>query len=250
MEFLFVLIGLIVLVAKISAQESEQFKNPPPGLMREDLDLIKCDVCEELATALSNAVENYGKQKAPLKVAEFEVIEIMENICKPTNQTGHWMRKIDIIETAQKDPKTNSDKRYLSFTHPGGVSKCNSECVTIAKSCSDLLENEIDADDLSVLLYKKHPTADVLKNKLCKSWTNRCKAPKKAMPDDYKRKEIYFMVLQQKDLDMEELVARMSSMGMKGSLKDREEMDKMMEEYASLPDPYEGDEDFAGSVDL
>ncbi len=240
MQTIFVFL-LLLGITIVHGAEGEA--NPPPSLIRQELEFIRCDVCEELALALFNAVETYAQKKSPLKVEEFEVIEIMENICKPTNETGYWMRKIDIVENTQKDPKTQIDMRYLIFTHPGGVAKCNSECVTIAKSCTDLMDNEVDADDLSVLLYKKRPNSDELKNKLCKSWTNRCKSPKKPLPDKYQRREIHYMMLQEKDLEMEQLVARMSSMGLKGNLKDREEMDRMMEEYSSLPDPYEGDDD-------
>jgi hypothetical protein len=244
----FSLFYLLAFVGVTILMRGAESKNPPPALIREDLDLIKCDVCEELATALANGVHNFANRKAPLKMEEFEVIEIMENVCKPTNETGYWIRKIDIAESIQKDPKTNTDKRFLSFTYPQGISKCNSECVTIAKSCTDLLDNEIDPDDLSVFLYKKRPTADDLKSKLCKSWTNRCKVPKKSLPENYKRREIHYMVLSEKDLEMEQLVARMNTMGLKGSLKDREEMDKMMEEYSSLPDPYEGDDGYGDNA--
>lgn len=43
------------------------------------------------------------------------------------------------------------------------MSKCKEECVTIAKSCENLFENEIeDRDDLSAILWKNKMSADEL----------------------------------------------------------------------------------------
>lgn len=45
----------------------------------------------------------------------------------------------------------------------GGISKCGVECQLIGKSCSALLQDEIDADDLSAALWKNKMDVKTLK---------------------------------------------------------------------------------------
>jgi hypothetical protein len=228
-----------------AAQAEVQAKrNPRPAVSLRDLPLIQCDVCLSLSAALAQAVNAFAAQKDPLRMLEYEVIEIMENVCKPMNATGHWIREIDVV--AVDIPETGAGDQYLSFTRPGGLTKCNGECLTIAKSCEMLLD-EVDADDVSVYLYKQAPVVQVgpLQDKLCRHWTRRCAAKNVHKPfssKQYKRPEIHFVPMQEKDVQMEELVAKMNQMGMRGSLKDRAEMDEMLEKYSDTEDPY-GDED-------
>ena len=138
-------------------------KSEPALLVKEDLPYIECEVCERVVTELVNKAnqlrDDVQKTKKPLE--EFRIVEFMENMCQTENvTTGEWMRKLDIIETA--NAKYGSGK-YLKLMQPGGVAKCNSECATIAKSCQKLFDDEIDPDDLSSLLWKKVVSLDVAK---------------------------------------------------------------------------------------
>ena len=72
------------------------------------------------------------------------------------SKNGEWIRKIDIIES---DTKGKVGKT-LNLVEPGGMSKCKGECKAIAKSCSSLLSEEADPDDLSAMLYKNKVKAD------------------------------------------------------------------------------------------
>jgi hypothetical protein len=125
-------------------------------VMKEDLPHIACDVCERTVAEIFQAVELARSNKPKRAIDELEILEIIESVSNPANVTGEWMRRIDIIEATVKD------KRYLSFIEPGGTSKCRNECHTIAKSCQVLLHEEVDADELSSLLWKnKAPLAEL-----------------------------------------------------------------------------------------
>ena len=127
-------------------------KKEKASIQKVDLPGIACDVC-------TLSIENlYGELKelreaAPYnKITELQVQEMLENICKTDDKIGEWIRYIDIT-TIEK----NDGKSYAKIEIPGGVSKCESECLTVASSCESLYNTEIDQDDLSDILWKnKH----------------------------------------------------------------------------------------------
>ena len=84
-----------------------------------------------------------------------------------------------------------------------------------------------------------------MQEKLCRGLTSRCKKGLTYLPPDFQRKqEIHFFRLSEKDIQMEEMMQNLQKMGMKGSLKAREDMDQMMEEYKASGsfEEYEDDE--------
>jgi hypothetical protein len=217
-------------------------------VMKEDLPHIACDVCERTVAEIFQAVELARSNKPKRIIDELEILEIIESVSNPTNVTGEWMRRIDIIEATVKD------KRYLSFIEPGGTSKCKNECHTIAKSCEMLLHEEVDADELSTLLWKnKAPLAELqvqrssnthahlcgchvsltshsyfLQSKVCTKMTRRCRPKRKELPAKYVRVDEEFVAMSEKDLEMERLMANMRAMGMGGSLYNRDDLGDMM----------------------
>ncbi len=98
---------------------------------------------------------------------EMKVLEIFDNICKTDRQGGEWIREIDIVEGKR------NNARVLELIRPGGVSKCKEECATLAKSCMDLLDEEIDRDELSSLLYKGKLSLSQLQEKICVKMSGR-----------------------------------------------------------------------------
>lgn len=119
---------------------------------KEDIPYIGCQVCERTVAELFLAADAARETKPKKKLSELDIIVIIEGINNPKNQTGEWIRKLDIKEVFDKG------KRYLSLVEQGNLSKCKVECLTIAESSRRLLQDEIDADDLSALLYKNKVT--------------------------------------------------------------------------------------------
>lgn len=134
------------------------FGKPPSGkVIKGDLPHIACEVCERVVDELLQAVQNAKKNNPKGIVDELEIVEIIESITNPTKEGGKWIRKLDIIETTVKD------KNFLSIVEPGGIAKCQNECATIAQSSQILLQDEIDADELSALIWKNKETINTLK---------------------------------------------------------------------------------------
>ena len=52
------------------------------------------------------------------------------------------------------------DKQYLNLIEPGGTGKCLNECATIAKSCQNMIHEDVDVDELSAFIWKNKLPVD------------------------------------------------------------------------------------------
>eukprot|EP01032_Pedospumella_encystans_P021382 gene21382-24256_t len=191
-------------------------------VVKEDLPYIACDVCEASITELYSATQSARSLQPKNKLDEVDIVVLIESICNPASTTGEWIRKIDIIESTLKD------KRVLSLIEPGGLANCGNECATIAKSCQNLLHEEIDADELSALLWKNKSSLDEVKATVCKKWTKRCKHRRMSLPSTYNRVDEEFVAQSEKDIEMERMLEQMKAMGMGGSLYNKDDLGEMM----------------------
>lgn len=150
MQLLFLVCLGVLLQASIAKPKLGQ-------VVKEDLPHISCDVCETSTSELCETVQSVRSLSPKGKLSEVDIVVLIEAICDPLSPTGEWIRKIDIIESTLKD------KQLLALIEPGGKAKCGNECATLAKSCRNLFHEEIDADDLSALLWKNKVTPAELK---------------------------------------------------------------------------------------
>ena len=117
-------------------------------VQKVDLPYIACEVCEKVVEELYHETERLRKEAPYNKLEEIQVTDVMDGICKDDEKSGEWLRRLDINEEKVKD------KKYLKLKSPGGVSKCEVECATLSKSCNNFIEDEIDRDLLSGMLWK------------------------------------------------------------------------------------------------
>lgn len=154
--------GSIIALLVACIVQAAQGKPAAGKVIKEDLAHISCEVCERVVDEIFLAI-NLAKATTPRGVLdELNIVEIIESISNPTKESGEWIKKLDIIEATVKD------KNYLSIIEPGGSAKCLNECSTISQSSQNLLQDEIDADELSALLWKNKETPTTLKvNAMC-----------------------------------------------------------------------------------
>ena len=141
-------LGLSLMLAAFGAMPPKKTET----FSKEDLKYIGCEVCEKMVSGLKTFLDDV-RENSPRKVlSELQVMEALDYVCNPHNVSGPgvtWIRKIDIVE------KKSNGLSYLKLVEPGGTSKCGSECLTVAKSCQDMMDNELDADDLTSAFLKK-----------------------------------------------------------------------------------------------
>lgn len=78
---------------------------------------------------------------------------------------------------------------------------------------------------------------------MCKKWTSRCKPRRKALASSYKRVDEEFVAQSEKDLEMERMLEHMKSMGMGGSLYNKDDLGEMMGDMDGYEDEQGGQSD-------
>lgn len=193
----------------------------PLAQSQKDLKHIGCDVCNRMVGELHESVAEARKAAPYNKISEEDIQDKIEGICKADEKSGEWIRALDIVS------KTTAKGEFLELSTPGGISKCKEECNVIVESCNSLLEDEVDADDLSGIIYKNKLSRKELKSKVCREWSGRCSS--KAKPITYERTDFSFEEISEKDLQMEQMMAQMKAAGMGGmNMYNKDDMENMM----------------------
>ena len=191
---------LLIIVLSLLFLLPTDAKKASPKVIKEELPYIGCEVCNRVIGELHKYTAKHIADAGKKKLEEIKISETMDNICNPEDEIGYWIRHLDIVY--------DKSAKILALKDKDGISKCKEECVTIARSCETLLEDDIDRDDLSAFLYKNKLSVDALKEKACKSMSKRCGGKTKRWsakaPKDYKFEE-----MTEKDIEMESMMAKM-----------------------------------------
>ena len=257
-QFLFVVL-LLGLCQQVSSQQFGS-KAPKASADRRDLPLVSCSVCTSLAYILydfvsqaHNEVAEANKQRkllksrntgTKIKLDETVVMDVLDGICTPENVHGEWLRHLDIIEIDGERPVKAPAGEYkkLVLEWHDAESKCGAECQTLALSCSTLLQDEVDVDELQALLYSFNLSRDDIQARICKKMSKRCRKDDKSyLMGTIARSDEKYVEMSEKDVEMEKLMEQMKSMGMGGSAYAREDLDSLA---ASMADGYaDGEEE-------
>jgi hypothetical protein len=143
MFYYFIFVTLFASSLVVASQNTKQGK-----VMKGDLPFVACSVCERATEELHNAVEKLRSISGKKPLDELQIIEIIDGISNNKIEAGEWLRSIDIVESTIKD------KNFLNLLEPGGSSKCKNECETITYSAHKLFQDDLDASDLSAILWK------------------------------------------------------------------------------------------------
>jgi hypothetical protein len=191
-------------------------------------------------------------------VDELRIMDLMEAVCKPKNETGEWIRKLDIAESKKEK------KPVLKLVEPGGgghftIQTWLSDIVTIGITWQAFLNAVMNASPLQDhvkifsrkkwketssrpffgginyrrmtswyihifhLLYISWSNKIIYQSKVCTKMTGRCKKTS-FVPKDYKRVDESFETLTEKELEMERLMAKMEGSGVGGNVYSRDDM--------------------------
>eukprot|EP01038_Epipyxis_sp_PR26KG_P004430 gene4430-6265_t len=182
--------------------------------LNDDLPFIACEVCRYAVNELVSKINEERLLHPKHKLDETRIAELIEGLCE-SEAADSWIRKLDIVSNSNGE---------VTLVGPGGIAKCNEECSSISRSCTHLLDNEIDPDDISSLFWKLAGSLTVseAQERICTKMSKRCaRATKKSIK---KRFDYVFTPLTEKELQMEKLMAQMKEMGMSGNMKSRDEM--------------------------
>ncbi|XP_039165231.1 uncharacterized protein LOC120291635 [Eucalyptus grandis] len=151
---------LCLILVSTSMPTSECSSIPAPVAREEDVQYIKCQVCEKLASKLYR------------QIPEEQINEIARNLCNLEEEEAVWIRKIDLVE--------KGDKLMLEEKNAEGY--CNSECKTLQKACEEVAK---DAEGICAeYLNSKSPHSDGMVDFLCKNATDACDSEPPPLPKD------------------------------------------------------------------
>ena len=199
------------------------------SIQHDDLPAIGCDVCYKSLESVYLKIQDKRESNTRKHVDELEINLYLDGICSLSDELGKWMKQIDIVE--------NSDKTLLLAVQ-NGYGKVNTETKTIAKSCLDLFEEEIDREELTELLYNNNKSLGEIQEELCTKRTSRCAKKKKYLKR--KRTDYEFMPMEEKDVELEKLIFEMQKSGLGGmgmNLLHRDDMmpaDPYADEYEDM----------------
>ncbi|KAH7284251.1 hypothetical protein KP509_34G045100 [Ceratopteris richardii] len=203
---LFVLVLMVPLA--ITAKPS---KPASPAARKGDVKYIKCATCMEIAKELSRLLQKKRNEVSPKQVSEYQIIELVENICNLKKFEADWILHEDIVE--------QGDKLVLVYHEEEG--ECKTECKTIEKTCQEVIGYH--DTDVAEFMFKRTVTVEELSNFLCKDLTESCRGKIPAVPKDRVPGED-FIPKSSKDAEIERIMKSMSDMpgapGMKVYSKD------------------------------
>jgi hypothetical protein len=232
MKVIFHVATLAILLAATIVSGQRNKKVEP--VIKEDVPHIGCDVCRHAIDAVAELTSE-AREKAPYKkIDEGVILEILDNVCDGEKEQGSWIRAMDIISVSE------NGRRYLTLKAPGGLGKCGRECVTIQKSCKNLMDDDLDRDELSSLLWKNKITGEDLTNHVCQKMCKRCSKDNKNKPikNQAKRTDYPFEEMSEKDIELENMMKKMNDAGLGGgmSLYSRDDLEAMRGEDGEFGD--------------
>ena len=109
-----------------------------PGIVTQ----IGCAVCKEGVTHWDALIKYKREQKAPVKLKEDEIQELLEGSCDARRNEGRWLRYFDIVAA--------EDKTHLDLHDVGYPSKINKKVRSMEEACHMYLLGD---SDISAFLY-------------------------------------------------------------------------------------------------
>jgi hypothetical protein len=123
------------------------------------------------------------------------------SICDADSDEGDWIPMLDISQKAKGSPLKLEPQEYMG--------ECRRECRTVMHACAKVFDEH--REDLAEALYKQVPDSlEKLQSRVCTKWAKVC--PAKAVAASYRRKDEYFMNMDEDSWKMRNMEKTMSKM--------------------------------------
>ena len=150
------------------------FADGPPKASprRADIPLIKCALCERLATKAWRSGRALLKTSTPAKrVDELAVVELIEKLGTPWRPEGEWLTQLDIVREGKALALVDKDQvrtncgadvvalmnlptfraQFSSIFVNCQIGECNTTCKTLAAAAEDILGSH--DTDIAEMIY-------------------------------------------------------------------------------------------------
>ena len=160
----------LLLLGAARSQFSVPNDKPSAQGVTTDVKYIKCAACEAVVTEAYEAFAAQKKALKTIKPSEALAQQLVDNICEPDDESGAWLRSVDLIEQ-----EAEGGGRRLALVKQEDEGPCEVECATVKLACEAAVsgfENE-----LVEALFSGEADAAGLRASACKDWSNACKKP-------------------------------------------------------------------------
>jgi hypothetical protein len=199
-------------------------EEPKAAAVKSDIIFIRCQVCEAVVKQAVRRVKGMREELKPGKrVEESAIIDFLENMCNVAKPDGSWISHYDIVEEGDR----------LKLTDTGKPSKCNSECATIARACSDVTES-MDLSDLSEALFSGKSRSSLTQT-ACYDMTDACTAKPPPVPLDRAPGPPH-VPMSADEAEREAMMARMKAAGLGGKMYNRDDIMSQMDDLQGMAD--------------
>lgn len=187
-------------------------EQPKAHAVKSDVQYIKCQACEALVKQAYRHTKTKREGLKPhQKLSESDIIEHLEQMCDPSKPEGQWISHYDIVEKGTE----------LKLVDTGKPSKCNVECMTIARACAQVAD-ELDLSDLSEALFKGAKRS-ALSSEACHESTDVCRKKPPPVPKDRKLGPAH-VPMSAEELQREQMMASMKAAGLGGQMFSRDDV--------------------------
>ena len=158
----------------VACLEGAAFADGPPKASprRADIPLIKCALCERLATKAWRSGRALLKTSTPAKrVDELAVVELIEKLGTPWRPEGEWLTQLDIVREGKALALVDKDQvrtncgadvvalmnlptfraQFSSIFVNCQIGECNTTCKTLAAAAEDILGSH--DTDIAEMIY-------------------------------------------------------------------------------------------------
>lgn len=181
-------------------------KNEPEPFYKE-IPYIECEVCQKTIAHVWDRINDLRASNGN-KLHEFQINEVVEDLCNPETREGEWITKLDLsINKKEKEIHVIAHEEY---------GHCKRECQTIVRACQKNID-EVTIEIGEVLWKKKYNSKDKLIAHVCKKWTKACPEKREnrlLLPNHYHRKDEIFKEKTDKDREMDQMMKKMKAAGL------------------------------------
>eukprot|EP00879_Flechtneria_rotunda_P006594 GHRR01006929.1.p1 GENE.GHRR01006929.1~~GHRR01006929.1.p1 ORF type:complete len:317 (+),score=90.33 GHRR01006929.1:203-1153(+) len=187
-------------------------EQPKAAAVPSDIKYIRCQVCEVIMKHATRHVKTMVNELKPgHKLHESDIIEFLEKMCDPSKPDGKWITNYDIQESGDA----------LKLVDMGQQGKCDTECATIARACSQI-SDALDLSDLSEALFLGK-SRSALAQLACYKTTNVCTSKPPPVPKDRPLGPAH-QPMSADEIQREQMMASMKAAGLGGQMYNRDDM--------------------------
>eukprot|EP00188_Purpureofilum_apyrenoidigerum_P002162 Plantae.Rhodophyta-Purpureofilum_apyrenoidigerum.ctg23095.p1 GENE.Plantae.Rhodophyta-Purpureofilum_apyrenoidigerum.ctg23095~~Plantae.Rhodophyta-Purpureofilum_apyrenoidigerum.ctg23095.p1 ORF type:complete len:249 (-),score=48.85 Plantae.Rhodophyta-Purpureofilum_apyrenoidigerum.ctg23095:100-846(-) len=202
-----------------------------PRPRTSDVKYITCATCQAAAHRLHQYIQMHQKN-----LRENDLLTLLESFCDPFQPQGEWIPYYEM--------EYDRENHRLALKEHDFPGVCNEDCATIAKACTEAIEDSIYEMAEFCITHREEPV-DMIKYLMCEGLNKVCHENLPKPPEDWKGAG--FHAQSDEGIQMDKL-RRMT--GQNVQVLGSDDFPSMMNEMKDIEDVDEGTDDLIGGTNV